>query len=165
MVVQGFCSLPSLSPPAYAPSTKFYLEDLKAGAPWATRLPFAVLVVERVEVYEAITRTRLVTRYSYHHGHYDGEEREFRGFGRVDQLDTESVADGWGQGLFTDKPAPQNGECPRPPVLTKTWFHTGAFLGRKRLEERYRAEYYSPGAAGGAGGGGRLLRGLPPALR
>src|SRR5262249_27208403 len=82
--------------------------------------------------------------YAYHHGHYDGDEREFRGFGRVDQADTESVADGWGRGLFTDKPVPQNGECLRPPVLTKTWFHTGAFLGLSRLEEGSRAEYYSP---------------------
>ena len=33
----------------YAPSTKFYLADKRAGRPWITRLPFPVHVVERVE--------------------------------------------------------------------------------------------------------------------
>ena len=42
--------------------------------------------------YDRISRNRFVTRYSYHHGFYDGVEREFRGFGRVDQLDTEEFA-------------------------------------------------------------------------
>ena len=34
---------------------------------------------------------QLVCTYSYHHGFFDGVEREFRGFARVDQLDTDSV--------------------------------------------------------------------------
>jgi len=132
----------------YAPSTKFYLADKAAGRPWATKLSFAVQVIERVEVYEAISKTRLVTTYAYHHGAFDPDEREFRGFGMVEQYDTESVPDGWGKGLFTDKPTPQNGEAVRPPVLTKTWFHTGAWRGRERLEEAYRQEYYSPSPNG-----------------
>ena len=63
-----------------------------AGQPWITRLPFPVHVVEKVEVYDRISRNRFVTRYAYHHGYFDGTEREFRGFGRVDQLDTEEFA-------------------------------------------------------------------------
>jgi Insecticide toxin TcdB middle/N-terminal region len=51
------------------------------GKPWVTRLPFPVHVVERVETYDRISRNRFVTRYAYHHGYFDGEEREFRGFG------------------------------------------------------------------------------------
>ena len=73
----------------YAPSTKFYVADKLAGTPWLTRLPFPVHVVERVESYDYISRNRFVTRYAYHHGYFDGVEREFRGFGRVDQFDTE----------------------------------------------------------------------------
>src|SRR5215510_2199493 len=61
----------------YAPSTKFYLEDKRDGKPWITRLPFPVHVVERVETYDHISRNRFVTRYAYHHGYFDGEEREF----------------------------------------------------------------------------------------
>ena len=63
---------------AYASSTKFYLADKAAGTPWVTRLPFPVHVVERVETYDRVSRNRFVTRYTYHHGFYDGVEREFR---------------------------------------------------------------------------------------
>jgi Insecticide toxin TcdB middle/N-terminal region len=87
----------------YAPSTRFYLEDLYAGNPWVTRPPFPVHVVERVEILDWIGRSRTVNRYAYHHGHYDGVEREFRGFGMVEEWDTEShraetsfpVAENW----------------------------------------------------------------------
>lgn len=76
----------------YKSSTEFYLADREAGRPWVTRLPFPVHVVERVEATDHISRNRFVTRFAYHHGHYDGEEREFRGFGMVEQWDTERFA-------------------------------------------------------------------------
>ena len=76
---------------SYAPSTRFYVADEVAGRPWVTRLPFPVQVVERVETYDWIGRSRFVTRYAYHHGYFDGHEREFRGFGRVEQWDTEEL--------------------------------------------------------------------------
>ncbi|HYV30753.1 MAG TPA: toxin TcdB middle/N-terminal domain-containing protein, partial [Candidatus Binatia bacterium] len=76
----------------YAPSTKFYLNDKRDGKPWVTRLPFPVHVVERVEIYDHISRNHFVTRYAYHHGYFDGVEREFRGFGVVEQWDTEEFA-------------------------------------------------------------------------
>ncbi|NCC32166.1 MAG: toxin, partial [Chloroflexia bacterium] len=72
----------------YAPSTKFYLQDKRDGKPWITRLPFPVHVVERVETLDHISHNHFVTRYAYHHGYFDGEEREFRGFGMVEQWDT-----------------------------------------------------------------------------
>ena len=37
-----------------------------------------------------ISGGRLTTEYRYHHGYWDGVEREFRGFGMVEQLDTET---------------------------------------------------------------------------
>ncbi|MFE2283309.1 SpvB/TcaC N-terminal domain-containing protein [Streptomyces sp. NPDC059443] len=124
----------------YAPSGRFYLRDRRAGHPWATRLPFPVHVVERVETYDAVSRNRFVTRYAYHHGYFDGEEREFRGFGRVDQIDTERIravsgpdADGGRDGdEATDS----------PPVLTRTWFHTGACLDRDRISRLFQDEYH-----------------------
>ena len=75
----------------YASSTKFYLQDKLDGNPWITRLPFPVHVVERVETHDLISRNRFVSRYAYHHGYFDGEEREFRGFGMVEQWDTEEI--------------------------------------------------------------------------
>ena len=37
-----------------------------------------------------ISGGRLTTEYRYHHGYWDGVEREFRGFAMVEQLDTET---------------------------------------------------------------------------
>ncbi len=115
----------------YAPSTKFYREDHDAGRPWVTRLPFPVQVVERVETVDNVTGHRTVSRYAYHHGYYDGAEREFRGFGLVEQWDAESFEDGAQSTLDV------------PPVHTKTWFHTGAYLGRQRISTALSAEYWT----------------------
>jgi len=131
----------------YAPSTKFYLQDKFAKMPWVTKLPFPVHVVERVETYDRISQNRFVTRYAYHHGYFDGVEREFRGFGRVDQWDTEEIG--------TIQPDVTSSEGFNldaasfvPPMHTKTWFHTGAYLERDRLEAHLRQrEYYSGDAA------------------
>ena len=49
----------------------------EAGAPWATTLPFPVHVVERVTVRDTWRNTTFSTTYAYHHGYFDGEEREF----------------------------------------------------------------------------------------
>ena len=116
----------------YAPSTKFYLQDKLEGKPWITKLPFPVHVVKRVETYDCISRNCFVTRYAYHHGCFDGVEREFRGFGMVEQWDTEefaalSVSDAFPLGDNIDAASHV------PPVYTKTWFHTGVYLGRDRV--------------------------------
>jgi RHS repeat-associated protein len=130
----------------YASSTEFYLADKKAGTPWVTRLPFPVHVVERVETYDWISRNRFVTRYSYHHGYYDGVEREFRGFGRVDRLDTEEFATLTGSSHF---PVGDNIDAASsvPPVLTRSWFHTGVFLEGGRVSRHMAHEYYQEGSA------------------
>jgi RHS repeat-associated protein len=118
----------------YASSTRFYLADKRDGRPWITRLPFPVHVVERVETYDRISRNRFVTRYAYHHGYFDGEEREFRGFGRVDQWDTEEI--GKIEPTDADSTATNLDRSSFvPPVLTKTWFHTGAYLGRDHISD------------------------------
>ncbi len=126
----------------YAPSTKFYLQDRLEGKPWITKLPFPVHVVERMEVREGVTNTKLVTSYKYHHGYFDGIEREFRGFGFVEQLDTESFSAYNGAGLFSEPPVPVDTEFHQPPVLTKTWFHTGAYRLHEKISQHYLDEYY-----------------------
>src|SRR6185295_3221472 len=73
------------------------------------------------------------TRYSYHHGHFDGIEREFRGFGRVEQFDTERYDP---FAVAPDKVLYQ------PPVKTVTWFHTGAVIDRERVLSAYAHEYF-----------------------
>jgi len=128
----------------YAASTKFYLADKAAGNPWITRLPFPVHVVELVETYDYVSRNRFVTRYSYHHGYYDGIEREFRGFGRVDQWDTEEFATLSADGTF---PNGDNVDAAShvPPNLTTTWFHTGAYFEDGKISRQFEHEYYGEG--------------------
>ncbi|MDT7808809.1 MAG: hypothetical protein QOJ70_2622 [Acidobacteriota bacterium] len=130
----------------YAPSTRFYLEDKLAGTPWVTRLPFPVHVVERTESIDYISRNRFVTRYSYHHGYFDGLEREFRGFGMVERYDTEEFA-----ALSASDLLPNASNIAAashvPPVLTKTWFHTGAWTNEPVIGKQFEHEYYNEGDA------------------
>lgn len=141
----------------YAPSTKFYLEDRQNGLDWATNLPFPVQAVEKVEVIDHIGKTKLVTTYKYHHGYYDGRDREFRGFGRVDQFDTETFDDFKKPGLHDESDEFINNDRAFhvPPVETRSWFHTGIYFDEDRLVEegkffdhhelidRYRLEYFN----------------------
>lgn len=125
----------------YASSTEFYLADQAAGEPWVTRLPFPVHVVKRVETYDYISRNRFVRSYTYHHGFFDSVEREFRGFGRVDELDTEAFATLSKSSAF---PVGENvrAESSVPPVLTKIWFHTGVYLAGGRVSRHLANEYW-----------------------
>lgn len=48
----------------------------------------------------------------------------------------------YGQGLFPTMPPTVNDELPQPPVVTKTWMHTGAWQKQKALTDAFAAEYY-----------------------
>jgi RHS repeat-associated protein len=117
----------------YAPSTKFYLADKAAGTPWLTRLAFPVHVVETLEHFDAISNSHLTSSYTYHHGFFDGVERELRGFARVEQTDAESFTLGSDTTEF------------QAPTLTKSWYHTGAWLEKETLEKALAREYFPPG--------------------
>jgi RHS repeat-associated protein len=110
----------------YKTSTHFYLEDEKKTATrWRTPLPSPTQVVAKVQVIDEISRGRLTTEYRYHHGYWDGAEREFRGFGMVEQFDSESFSQyqrlpGAGQQFEAVSQVHFS-----PPTLTKTWFHLG----------------------------------------
>ncbi|MFE0646966.1 SpvB/TcaC N-terminal domain-containing protein [Streptomyces sp. NPDC059534] len=125
----------------YAPSTAFALRDRRAGTPWATRLPFPVHVVERTTTRDKWRGTAFTSRYSYHHGCFDGTEREFRGFARVERTDVEDY------GTF----AAANADSPyvtadhrlyQPPVHTVTWHHTGVPVEGGDPLHPFRHEYF-----------------------
>ncbi|XXX73286.1 SpvB/TcaC N-terminal domain-containing protein [Sorangium sp. So ce134] len=138
---------------SYASSTKFYLLDKRAGVRWATRLPFPVHVVERIERIDHVARASLLTRYRYRHGYFDGVEREFRGFVRVDQWDEEAFGDE--RPPVAGAPLDPASVLRQPPTRTTTWFHTGAWLGPD-LREAMRAEFWSQDPSGA------FLQGAPP---
>jgi RHS repeat-associated protein len=112
---------------AYASSTSFFLQDQQQLATqWQTPLPFPVQVVARIEAIDQISGGKLTTEYGYHHGYWDGVDREFRGFGRVDQRDTETFPDYHASGLHGDQPfIPVSPVSFSPPAETRTWFHLG----------------------------------------
>ncbi|MFB7450729.1 SpvB/TcaC N-terminal domain-containing protein [Streptomyces sp. NPDC056194] len=125
---------------AYAPSTAFALRDRRAGTPWATALPFPVHVVERTTARDKWRGTAFTSRYSYHHGCFDGTEREFRGFARVERTDVEDY------GTF----AAANADSPyvtadhrlyQPPVRTVSWHHTGVPVEGRDPLHPFRQEY------------------------
>ncbi len=113
--------LGALTRVTYQPSTAEYLRDqAQAASRWRTTLPFPVHVVARVEVTDAISGGRLTTEYRYHHGYWDGVEREFGGFAMVEQFDTETFDRAPASG-----PGAVSADHYSPPTLTKNWFHPG----------------------------------------
>lgn len=95
----------------YTPSTAYGLRDALDGSPWPSRLPFPVQCLSEVVTHDAIRDTTVTATRSYHLGRYEGADRQFMGFGRIDERDTQAFVDG-----------PEN----LPPVLVRRWFHTGA---------------------------------------
>lgn len=116
----------------YESSTTYYLADKAAGRPWATRLAFPVLVVAETTTQDSVADTTLVTSYRYRHGFYDGIEREFRGFGYVEQRDSLSAVD------TTDRTY-------QPPAVVKRWQHNGWYADSIRVTRQFEQEYW-PGA-------------------
>lgn len=127
----------------YKASTKFYLEDRQQGHPWITKLPFPVQVLVRQEVYDEIAGNHFVSGYAYHHGYFDHVEREFRGFGMVEQWDTEDY-ETFSQNTLFDIPGRnwQEEVDIMPPIYTKTWFHTGYYRPEGKITRQYEREYY-----------------------
>ena len=126
----------------YAPSTKFYLADKFAGKSWITKLPFPVHCVEKVTVTDKWRKTSFSTTYSYHHGYFDGDEREFRGFGRVEQVDVETYGE-FAAGNSASPYITDDKTLYQPPIKTITWYHTGFASERDRILFAFEHEYYA----------------------
>ncbi|MGM7439870.1 SpvB/TcaC N-terminal domain-containing protein [Streptomyces tunisiensis] len=126
--------LGALTRVGYRSSVAYRLEDERAGIPWRAYLPFPVQVVASIEQVDEVSETRLVTRYRYRHGCYDPVLRQFRGFGLVERRNADRID--------TVKADAQAAAFAVPPLLVKTWYHLGAWLGADKLEEAYRSEFY-----------------------
>ncbi|QAX86600.1 toxin [Pseudomonas sp. DTU12.3] len=100
----------------------------------ACYLPFPVQVVSQQVQEDEVTGNRTTQMSEYRHGVYDGREREFRGFGRIQHTDSES-ATGNDEIGFT------------APVRVCTWFHTGQSMTAPR--EGYFSEDSDAVALGG----------------
>lgn len=128
----------------YEASTKFYLEDRKQGKPWIIKLPFPVQVLVRQEVRDEIAGNSFVSRMAYHEGYFDKKEREFRGFGMVEQWDTEDFETFQQNTLFETLGNNWSEEIDiMPPVYTKSWFHNGYYQEGKKITRQYEQQYYN----------------------
>ncbi|UUM22276.1 SpvB/TcaC N-terminal domain-containing protein [Mycoavidus sp. SF9855] len=111
----------------YRSSAQFWLDEkakLAEEKTAACYLPFPIHCLWQTDTLDEITGNRLVATLSYAHGAWDGREREFRGFGYVEQRDTDKLATG---------SAPER----TPPTLTKSWFATGLLAVDEALVEEY----------------------------
>ena len=137
----------SLTRVGYQSSIQFYLEDeKKPPTRWKTPLPFPVQVVATVETLDRFSQGKLTTEYRYHHGYWDGAEREFRGFGRVEQRDTEEFERFHTEGLYGNRPFESvPWQQFSPPLETRTWFHQGAVGDEfgEWYELDYRDEFWA----------------------
>jgi hypothetical protein len=127
----------------YCSSVKFYLEDKRAGNPWITKLPFPVQVIEKTIQKDLINGSRYTSRYKYHDGYFDHEEKEFRGFGYVETWDSENYEDFQKNNPKLDA---NNQNINKtnfvPPVYTRTWHHTGASFTNSGVSNHYKQQYF-----------------------
>ncbi len=112
----------------YQSSTWFYLQDKIAGIPWITKLGFPVQCVQNMILTDTVSGTKYSTTYNYHHGYYDHPEKEYRGFARVERIDTD---------IFDT-----NAAADQTPILTRTWYHTGFYFGSGNILHQLAAEYF-----------------------
>jgi len=122
----------------YTPSTKFYLDDKKAGKLWITKLHFPIHCISKTTTQDEISGYKFVSQFKYHHGYYDHAEREFRGFGMVEQIDAETF-EHWTKGdasNIVEEPLHQE------PVVTKTWNHTGALLRKESILSQFEKDFW-----------------------
>lgn len=106
---------------AYRSSAQYWLDDKQAGNDASSSLPMPIHTLAQVSTFDEITGNTVSHQYGYHHGVYDGVEREFRGFGLVTVQDTPNIV-----AETKADPMAHTPSVPlAPPLLTKTWYHTG----------------------------------------
>ena len=101
----------------YGFSGAHYLEAQRKGRPWISKIPSHFTVADQKVVIDTVTNSRMAVTYRYYDGHYNGHDRHFVCFGRVEQYDVET--------LETDASAHDTGYT--QPSCTKTWLHPGTF--------------------------------------
>ncbi|KAK6533679.1 hypothetical protein TWF694_002611 [Orbilia ellipsospora] len=112
---------------SYRTSTSYYLQDETEEIPWITKLPFPMQCVDEIIQYDLISAATSSAKYRYHHGYYDQNEGEFRGYACVEKWDTATFT------AALDS---------LPPIHMKTWYHTGAFEHADILKSKLKKEYF-----------------------
>ncbi|AOK31435.1 MULTISPECIES: SpvB/TcaC N-terminal domain-containing protein [Burkholderia] len=99
---------------SYRSSAQYWLDDKRAHPQLTSALPMPILTLAQIDMIDEITGNSSTQQYSYHHGVYDGVEREFRGFRLVTAQDAQQVV----TTIHRQIPI-------APPQFTKSWYHAG----------------------------------------
>jgi hypothetical protein len=115
----------------YRSSAQFWLDEKQraseAGKVAVSHLPFPVHLLWKSVVLDEISGNQLVSCCEYAQGVWDGREREYRGFARVCQTDSDTLSRGTGEAE----------ETPLAPSRTVNWFATGSPAVDAGLAEGY----------------------------
>ena len=102
----------------YRSSAQEWLDEKQAlledGKKPVCGLPFPVHLVTQTRSDDELTGNSLVSSYRFRNGFYDGREREFRGFGYVEAMNS-----------AFDEPASPGDRESTPPQQVRSWYHTG----------------------------------------
>lgn len=99
----------------YRSSAQFWLDEkaqAKNGTTPLSYLPLPLHLLWKNELTDEITGNKIINETRYFHGVWDGREREFRGFAKLEQTDTDALSTSTAQER-TD------------PSSTHSWFATG----------------------------------------
>ncbi|HWK59058.1 MAG TPA: SpvB/TcaC N-terminal domain-containing protein [Parapedobacter sp.] len=119
----------------YGFSGAHYLESQRKGKPWISKIPSHFTVANQRIIIDTIANSRIATTYHYYDGHYNGNERHFVCFGRVEQYDVETQE--------TDVSV-HNTDYTQP-SCTKTWLHPGLFgWDARKTYQYYRKDGNQP---------------------
>lgn len=99
-------------------------ERLQEGKQSVSHLPFPIHTLCKTVTTDEITGNTLVSETRYRHGIWDGRQREFRGFGYLEQLDTHSSAIATAE-LYT------------APSLIKRWYFSGVVERDHELAQNF----------------------------
>jgi RHS repeat-associated protein len=98
----------------YRSSAQSWLDEKQDNPTAVPALPLTLMLLDRVTSCDNITGNTLIAQSMYRQGVYDGQEREFRGFGYVETQDTAIEA------------LPSADSVPlAAPLLTRSWYHCG----------------------------------------
>ncbi len=111
----------------YGFSGDHYLESLGKGRPWVSKIPSHFAVADQKIIIDTVTNSRIATTYKYYDGHYDGIERSFVCFGRVEKHDVET---------FENESSTHDKGYSKPNCII-SWFHSGTFGWESKKEKQY----------------------------
>ncbi|QEL82827.1 toxin (plasmid) [Bacillus sp. JAS24-2] len=104
----------------YRSSAQYWLDEKQSDPAAVCALPFPINVVSCIETMDEINSSTRMQTFTYRGGIYDRTKQEFSGFSYIETVEEERDS----QGRVSRQ---------TPPVLTRTWYHTG------KREDEYRA--------------------------